>query len=48
RLRSKIRERLRSETREKTYKEIMLAHRDALTNLNISLCKECLYPIKLK
>ncbi|CAG8505830.1 17407_t:CDS:2, partial [Cetraspora pellucida] len=37
RLRSEIHERLRSETREKTYKKMMLAHRDALTNLNISL-----------
>ena len=48
RLRSEIRERLRSETREKTYEEMMLAHRDTLANLNITLCRECLYPIKLE
>ena len=34
--------------REKTYEEIMGAHRDKLTNLNITLCKECLHPIKLE
>src|SRR6185369_7408954 len=33
--------------REKTYEEIMDAHRDKLTNLNITLCKKCLHPIKL-
>src|SRR5688572_22131167 len=48
RLQSEIHERLRSEIREETYAEIMLAHRDAFANLNISLCKECLYPIKLE
>jgi hypothetical protein len=26
----------------------MVAHRDALANLNITLCKECLHPIKLE
>ena len=44
----KIQERLRSEIRERTYEEIMVAYRDKLVNLNISLCKECLYPIKLE
>ena len=58
RLRSNIRERtyeeimdvyrLRSNMRERTYEEIMLAHRDVLTNLNITLCKECFHPIKLE
>lgn len=48
RLRSEIQERLRSEIRERTYEEIMVAHRDALANLNITLCKECLHPIKLE
>jgi hypothetical protein len=43
-----IQERLRSEIRERTYEEIMVAHRDKLANLNISLCKECLYPFKLE
>ncbi|RGB38989.1 hypothetical protein C1646_755088 [Rhizophagus diaphanus] len=43
-----IQERLRSEIRERTYEEIIVAHRDKLANLNISLCKEYLYPIKLE
>ncbi|PKY57673.1 hypothetical protein RhiirA4_478891 [Rhizophagus irregularis] len=46
-LRLEIQERLRSEIREKTYEEIMLAHRDTLAILNITLCKECLLPIKI-
>ena len=43
-----IHEILRSETREKTYEEIMVAHGDRLGNLNITLCKICLYLIKLE
>jgi len=29
-----------------TYENIMLAHKDALENLNITLCRECFHPIK--
>jgi predicted amidophosphoribosyltransferase len=43
-----IQERLRSETRERTYEEIMVAHRDKLAILNIILCRECLLPIKME
>ncbi|EXX65126.1 hypothetical protein RirG_136240 [Rhizophagus irregularis DAOM 197198w] len=32
----------------KNFEEIMVRHRDALAKLNISLCKECLLPIKLE
>jgi hypothetical protein len=42
-----IQERLRSEIRERTYEEIMVAHRDKLAILNITLCKECLLPVKM-
>ncbi|RHZ76920.1 hypothetical protein Glove_187g135 [Diversispora epigaea] len=34
--------------REKTYEEIMDVHRDKLTNLNITLCREYLYPINIE
>ena len=40
--------RLRSEIQERSYEEIMDAYRNRLTNLNISLCRECLLPIKLE
>ncbi|CAG8854140.1 18910_t:CDS:1, partial [Gigaspora margarita] len=30
-----------------TYEKIMVAHKDALASINITLCKECFYPIKL-
>ena len=43
-----IQERLRSEIRERTYEEIMVAHRDRLAILNITLCRECFHPIKLE
>jgi hypothetical protein len=43
-----IQERLRSETRERTYEKIMVAHRDKLAILNIILCRECLLPIKME
>jgi hypothetical protein len=42
-----IQERLRSEIRERTYEEIMVTHRDKLAILNITLCKECLLPVKM-
>jgi hypothetical protein len=29
-----------------TYENILLAHKDALENLNITLCRECFHPIK--
>ena len=29
-----------------TYEQIMVTHRNTLANLNISLCRECFYPIK--
>ncbi|PKC01567.1 hypothetical protein RhiirA5_460760 [Rhizophagus irregularis] len=48
RLRLELLERLRLEMRERTFDEIMVRHRDALAKLNISLCKECLLPIKLE
>lgn len=31
-----------------TYEQIMAIHRDTLTNLNISLCRECFHPIKME
>ena len=31
-----------------SYEQIMDAHRDTLANLNITLCKTCLIPIKLE
>ncbi|RHZ54773.1 hypothetical protein Glove_423g87 [Diversispora epigaea] len=34
--------------REKTYDEIMVVHGVTLTTLNITLCKECLIPIKIE
>ena len=43
-----IQERLRSEIRERTYEEIMVAHRDRLAILNITLCRECFHLIKLE
>jgi len=43
-----IQERLQSEIRERTYEEIMVAHRDKLAILNITLCRECFHPIKLE
>ncbi|RGB31262.1 hypothetical protein C1646_764254 [Rhizophagus diaphanus] len=43
-----IEERFRSEIRERTYEEIMVAHRDKLAILNITLCRECFHPIKLE
>ena len=43
-----IEKRLRSEIRERTYEEIMVAHRDKLAILNITLCRECFHPIKLE
>ena len=52
RLRSNIRERTYGEIivvhREKTYEEIMDTHRDTLTNLNITLCRECFHPINVE
>ena len=56
RLQSNIRERtydeilniLLSNVPEKTYEEIMDVYGDTLTNLNITLCKECLLPIKIE
>ncbi|CAG8794872.1 26901_t:CDS:1, partial [Dentiscutata erythropus] len=39
---------LRSEIQERSYEEIMDAYRNKLTNLNISLCRECLLLIKLE
>src|SRR4051794_25300031 len=48
RLRSEIREKLQSKTRERTYEEIIVAHEDRLAILNIILCRECLYSIKLE
>jgi hypothetical protein len=42
-----IQESLRSEIRERTFEQIMDAHKDRLANLNITLCKECLLPIKM-
>ncbi|CAG8668519.1 21643_t:CDS:2 [Rhizophagus irregularis] len=48
RLRSEICERLQCEIQEKTYEKMILTHSDVLANLNIFLCKECLYPIKLE
>jgi hypothetical protein len=39
---------LQSEIQERSYEEIMDAYRNRLTNLNISLCRECLLPIKLE
>ena len=44
---SQFYDRLRSEIREKSYEEIMVTYRNTLTNLNISLCRECLIPIKM-
>ena len=44
---SQFYDRLRSEIRERSYEEIMLTYRNTLTNLNISLCRECLLLIKL-
>jgi hypothetical protein len=35
-----------SNIREITYENILLAHKDALENLNITLCRECFHPIK--
>jgi hypothetical protein len=29
-----------------TYEELMDIHGEGLANLNISLCRECLYPLK--
>ena len=29
-----------------TYEQIMATHRDTLINLNITLCRECFYPLK--
>ena len=34
--------------RPPTYEEIMDRHRDRLTNLNVSLCRECFIPIKME
>ncbi|RHZ46161.1 hypothetical protein Glove_632g12 [Diversispora epigaea] len=34
--------------REKTYDEIMVVHGVTLTTLNITLCKECLIPMKIE
>ena len=34
--------------RPPTYKKIMDRHRDRLTNLNVSLCRECFIPIKME
>ena len=31
-----------------TYDQIMTTHKDTLTNLGISLCKECFHPIKIE
>lgn len=31
-----------------TYEEIMVVHREGLTNLNITLCRECLCAIKIE
>ncbi|RHZ72321.1 hypothetical protein Glove_243g30 [Diversispora epigaea] len=55
-LQSRVRERTYEEilnilllnVQEKTYEEIMDTHRDTLTNLNITLCRECLYSIKVE
>lgn len=44
---SQFYDRLRSEIRERSYEEIMVTYRNTLTNLNISLCRECLIPIKM-
>jgi len=41
-------DRLRSEKQKGTYEQIMDAHRDALVNLNITLCRECFHLIKVK
>jgi hypothetical protein len=43
-----IQERFRSEIRKRTYEEIIVAHRDRLAILNITLCRECFHPIKLE
>ena len=56
RLRSNVRERtydeildiLRLNVQERTYEEIMNTHKDTLANLNINLCRGCLYPIKVE
>ncbi|CAI2198613.1 5290_t:CDS:1, partial [Funneliformis geosporum] len=42
-----IQESLRSNMQKETFEQIMGAHRDRLANLNITLCKECLLPIKM-
>ena len=31
-----------------TYEDIMNRHGNTLANLNISLCRECFYPLKLE
>jgi hypothetical protein len=31
-----------------TYEQIMATHRDTLANLNISLCRECFYPLNME
>ena len=43
-----IEKKLRSEIQERTYEEIMVAHRDKLAILNITLCRECFHLIKLE
>ena len=40
------RQRYVNANRPPTYEEIMDRHRDTLANLNITLCKNCLIPIK--
>ncbi|GBB90495.1 hypothetical protein RclHR1_17490001 [Rhizophagus clarus] len=43
-----LQERLRLEMRERTFEELMVTHRDALTKLNITLCREYFHLIKLE
>ncbi|PKK58128.1 hypothetical protein RhiirC2_796815 [Rhizophagus irregularis] len=42
-----IQESLRLNMQKDTFEQLMNAHRDALANLNITLCMECLLPIKM-
>jgi hypothetical protein len=42
-----IQKSLRSNMQKETFEQIMVAHRDRLAILNISLCRECLLLIKM-
>ena len=45
---SQLYDKLQSEKQEKTYEKIIDVYRDKLTYLNITLCKECILPIKIE